>query len=146
MALFRIGLGLTLLVDLAGRWPDLVAHYTDDGVLPRSIAPVYTISVHGLDGSATYAGLLFLLAAAFAVALVVGYRTQLATFFSSSTTKMRIASIIGNVSDQVCSRATGCYQVCLALLVFRSRFIGQGPPHKIGLRQERCINQQRSVS
>jgi hypothetical protein len=82
LALFRIGLGLTLLVDLTGRWPDLVAHYTDAGVLPRSIVPVYTISAHGLDGSATYARLLFLLAAAVAVALVVGYRTQLATFFS----------------------------------------------------------------
>src|SRR5262245_7739405 len=81
LALFRIGLGLTLLVDLAGRWPDLVAHYTDDGVLPRSITPVYAISIHGLDGSAAYEWLLFLLAAAFAVALVVGYRTQLATFF-----------------------------------------------------------------
>jgi hypothetical protein len=82
LALFRIGLGLTLLVDLGGRWPDLVAHYTDDGVLPRAVAPVYTLSIHGLAGSAGYERLLFLIAAALAVALVAGYRTQLATFFS----------------------------------------------------------------
>jgi hypothetical protein len=82
LALFRIGLGLTLLADLAGRWPDLVAHYTDAGVLPHNVTPVYTISIHGLFGSATYEGFLFLLAAACAAALVVGYRTQLATFFS----------------------------------------------------------------
>lgn len=82
LALFRIGLGLALLVDLAGRCPDLVAHYTDDGVLPRAITPVYTISIHGLSGSAAYEGSLFLLAAALAVAVLVGYRTQLATFFS----------------------------------------------------------------
>jgi hypothetical protein len=89
LALFRIGLGLTLLVDLAGRCPDLVAHYTDDGVLPRYTAqgvpllPVHIpISVHMLAGSAAYEGLLFLLAAAVAGALVVGYRTRLATVFS----------------------------------------------------------------
>jgi len=83
LALFRIGLGLTLLVDLAGRWPDLVAHYTDAGVLPRSTVPVYVpISLHVLDGSATYERFLFLLAAACAAALLAGYRTQLATFFS----------------------------------------------------------------
>src|SRR4051794_27019522 len=78
LALCRVGLGLTLLADLGGRWPDLVAHYTDDGVLPRSITPVSAISIHGLDGSAPYQGFLFMLAAAIAVALLVGYRTQLA--------------------------------------------------------------------
>jgi hypothetical protein len=83
LALFRIGLGLTLLVDLAGRWPDLVAHYTDDGVLPRGLVFVSVpVCVHALDGSAAFEAVLFLIQAAFATAMVLGYRTQLATFLS----------------------------------------------------------------
>jgi hypothetical protein len=83
LALFRTALALVLLVDLADRWPDAAAHYSDDGVLPRSIQPEYVpVSVHFLGGSATFEHVLFLLAGAVAVALLLGYRTQLATFLS----------------------------------------------------------------
>lgn len=83
LALFRVGLALVLLADLAGRWPDLAAHYSDDGVLPRSLLAVNVpVSLHALGGSVAYERLVFLLAGAVAVALLLGYRTQLATFLS----------------------------------------------------------------
>ena len=51
LAAFRIGLALILLCDLFNRSQDLVAHYTDLGVLPRDIyiqqfQPVWHWSVH----------------------------------------------------------------------------------------------------
>ena len=74
---------MLLLADLAGRWPDLTAHYSDAGVLPRSITPIYVpLPLHSLGGSAAYEGFLFVLAGAVAVALLLGYRTTLATLFS----------------------------------------------------------------
>jgi hypothetical protein len=92
LALFRVGLAVLLLADLAGRWPDLEAHYSDNGVLPRVVfdngvprvvAPAYVpLPLHSLGGSAEYEGFLFVVAGAVAVALLVGYRTTLATFFS----------------------------------------------------------------
>jgi hypothetical protein len=80
LAVFRIGLGLLLLADLVGRAADLDAHYTDEGVLPRSAitAPRY-VSLHMLGGSADFQGALFLLAGLFALALLLGWRTRLAT-------------------------------------------------------------------
>jgi hypothetical protein len=83
LALFRVGLAVLLLADLAGRWPDLEAHYSDAGVLPRAITPAYVpFPIHFLGGSAAFEGVLFALAALLAVALLVGYRTTPVTFFS----------------------------------------------------------------
>jgi hypothetical protein len=80
LSVFRIGLGVLLLCDLVGRAADLGAHYTDDGVLPRSAitTPRY-VSLHLLDGSADFQAALFLLAGLFAVALLVGWWTRPAT-------------------------------------------------------------------
>ncbi len=36
LAAFRVALGLCLLVDIALRYPDVVAFYIDSGMLPRS--------------------------------------------------------------------------------------------------------------
>jgi hypothetical protein len=81
LALFRICLALVVLADLAIRAADLTAHYTDAGVLPRAAllavspgaryAPLYL-----LDGSALWPAALFLITAACAVALLIGYRTR----------------------------------------------------------------------
>lgn len=84
LAAFRVGLGVVLLVDLGLRARDLVTFYTDAGVLPRAaLARLYpgfrTISLHALSGEAWVQAVLFLVAAAFAVALVLGYRTRIAT-------------------------------------------------------------------
>ncbi len=87
LALFRIGLGALIIGDLIWRAQDLRAFYTDWGVLPRAVllerfADRWLISVHLLSGEALVQALLFLLALGFAVMMLVGYRTKLATIAS----------------------------------------------------------------
>ncbi|NIP67810.1 MAG: hypothetical protein GTO04_01035, partial [Planctomycetales bacterium] len=91
LAAFRIGAGLILLGDLVVRGQYLTAHYTDLGILPRSARMLfydqgansrYWWSLHMLGGHQIAQLALFLLAAWFAVWLVIGYRTQLATVVS----------------------------------------------------------------
>lgn len=80
LAAFRIGLGALLLLDLVGRAGDLTAHYTDQGILPRSaIANPRNLSLHMLDGTADFQGALFAVAGLAALALLVGWHTRLAT-------------------------------------------------------------------
>ena len=79
LAAFRIGLGVLLLADLIGRAGDLTAHYTDQGVLPRSAIPAARyVSLHMLDGTADFQAALFVLAGLFALALLVGWWTRAA--------------------------------------------------------------------
>ncbi len=87
LAAFRVALSLVVLVDLARRLPDVRAFYTDTGVLPRSLlATLYpgyaTVSLHALSGGLAFQVALFALAAVAALALLVGYRTRLATVVS----------------------------------------------------------------
>lgn len=82
IALFRILLALLLLSDLALRSFDLSAFYTDAGVLPRhqwlNITHRWHWSIHAASGELWWQVLLFMLAAAFAGALLLGYRSKLA--------------------------------------------------------------------
>jgi hypothetical protein len=87
LAALRIGLALLILIDLALRARDLVAHYTDAGVLTR--ADLLQLdgrrafaSLHFISGAWQVQALLFSLAAVCAVALLVGYRTRLAAVAS----------------------------------------------------------------
>ncbi|SFS01331.1 Vitamin K-dependent gamma-carboxylase [Halomicrobium zhouii] len=87
LAALRIALGTLLLLDLALRARDLATFYSDVGVFPRSaLAHHYpamgSLSVHAITGEVWVQGVLFLVAAAFATALLVGYRTRLATLAS----------------------------------------------------------------
>jgi len=87
MALFRVGLGLLLLADVAGRLMDLRAHYTDWGVLPRGallsqFASPWDWSIHLISGSAAYQAVLFGLQALLAIALIAGFRTRWVTVAS----------------------------------------------------------------
>jgi hypothetical protein len=83
LAVLRIGLAALLLIDLAGRAANLTAHYTDAGVLPRSVLfeteglQAY-LSLHALNGSLMWQAALFGLAAYFAFTLLLGVRTRLA--------------------------------------------------------------------
>lgn len=84
LATFRIGLALVILADLATRLADLRAHYTDAGVLPRWASLQWLglparLSLHNLNGSESFQAFLFAVAAAFALLLLVGWRTRLAT-------------------------------------------------------------------
>lgn len=81
LALFRIGLGLLLIVDLCLRARDLEAHYTDFGIMPRSALPDFlhpgAITFHAMNGALWCQAALFLIAGAFAILLLVGYRSRL---------------------------------------------------------------------
>jgi len=83
LAAFRMGLALVVLFDLATRARDLRAHYTDEGALSRilllAIDPGAPPSLHLVSGALWFQALLFVIAAAFALALLIGYRTRLAT-------------------------------------------------------------------
>ncbi len=88
LALLRIGLGLLLLCDLGVRWPDLAAHYSDDGMLPRAAMESYfdsrpgLLSLHMLFGTVPALSALFAIAATIATAFALGYRSRLTGFLS----------------------------------------------------------------
>lgn len=84
LALFRICLGLIILIDLGIRLTALEAHYTDSGVLPRSL--IYeqsghqaNWSVHFLSGSVTGQAIVFAIHALLGFALLIGYQTWIVT-------------------------------------------------------------------
>ncbi len=82
-----MAVGLTLLFDLIQRSSSLISHYTDWGVLPRSELfrlwnePAF-ISVYNLNASAIFTGTMFIVAGIFAVMLIVGWRSKLASIVS----------------------------------------------------------------
>ncbi len=83
LALFRIGLAVIILTDLALRARDLEAHYTDFGIMPRSVLANFlhpaSVTFHAMNGSVWWQAALFCIAAGFALMLLVGYRTRLAS-------------------------------------------------------------------
>ena len=83
LALTRVSYGLLIFCDLLVRATNLEAHYTDQGVFPldlyNSVGLPFNVSLHALNGSLTYQGILFFLNALAAGALVVGWRTRWAT-------------------------------------------------------------------
>ena len=87
LALLRIGVAGILLIDLAHRAGDLRAHYTDFGILPRAELGLYTWrtvwTLHSLASPWPAAvAALFAFAAFCGVALLLGWRTRLATVAS----------------------------------------------------------------
>lgn len=94
LATLRIVLGVLVLVDLAIRSADLVAHYTDAGVMPRvaleppdpllfpqalpMISP-WAFSLNTFSGGLLLQALMFVVGAVAAVALLAGYRTRVAS-------------------------------------------------------------------
>src|SRR5215210_4821337 len=84
LALFRIVLALLVLADLANRATDLSAHYTDAGVLPRTVLVEqvlsrWAFSLNIMNRQPFFQMLLFGVAALAALGLLVGYRTRLMT-------------------------------------------------------------------
>ncbi len=83
LAVFRIAIGGLVLADLAVRASDFQAMYGPQGLAPiavvRSWVPPSQWSLHFLSGAAWFQASLFVVAAALALALIVGYRTRWAT-------------------------------------------------------------------
>ena len=88
LALLRMGLALIILTDLCWRLSDIAAYYSDQGVIPRSSLigdfsfPSWYRSIHLLSDQPFVRVLLFLGAAILALAMLLGYRTRLATITS----------------------------------------------------------------
>jgi len=77
---------MVLLVDVVMRWTDMMAHYSNSGIFPDSAAdPFYESFSYSFQGAVDawwwLAGL-FLLQAIFAIALIVGFHTRIATVVS----------------------------------------------------------------
>ncbi len=86
IALFRVLLGLLILVDLLLRSQHLSTFYTDNGVLPRTawleLTHRWHWSLHSASGELWWQVVLFALAAMAALALMAGYRSKLAAVVS----------------------------------------------------------------
>jgi len=86
IAALRVGCALIVLLDLIQRSSDLVAHYTDVGIAPRMLVIDHTnrwsVSLHQMSGIWQWQAVLFVLAGLAAVALLVGYRTRLASILT----------------------------------------------------------------
>jgi predicted DCC family thiol-disulfide oxidoreductase YuxK len=86
LALFRIFLSTAIILDLISRSRDLVAHYTDFGVLPRSVLVDLlsdsSFSLHMANGSAAFQAVLLIMAGLIAFFLLFGWKTRLMTVLS----------------------------------------------------------------
>ncbi|KAL7545273.1 hypothetical protein ACHAWF_008620 [Thalassiosira exigua] len=88
VALYRIALGSTLLIELITRFRYLKPFYSDDGTLPLSllrpkIDPLYRlICLHCRFGSLSYLRLLLSIQTLLAAMLTAGYRTRIASMGS----------------------------------------------------------------
>jgi hypothetical protein len=80
LAALRVVLALTVLYDLASRATNLAVHYSDGGILPRSVqfekVSRWVVSLSFVNGTAEFQWVLFCIAALAAVAMLVGYRTR----------------------------------------------------------------------
>jgi hypothetical protein len=86
LAVFRVCLAVLLLLDLAGRVPYITAHYTDAGLVSRNLmmerVNSWWLSLYWMNGTPLFVSAMFFVAAVFALLLLVGYRTRLATVVS----------------------------------------------------------------
>jgi vitamin K-dependent gamma-carboxylase-like protein len=82
LALLRFTVGLLVILDLAMRSRDLVAHYTDEGVLPRSellLNEPLSLSFYLTGGNWWFVAALFLITLLAAVAVSLGMHTRRST-------------------------------------------------------------------
>ena len=86
LALFRVCVAALLLVDLAIRLQDFSTMYTEEGILPLSLAGQYheewRWSLHFLSASTWFQGMLFALAGTCALALLAGWHARVAVILS----------------------------------------------------------------
>ncbi len=83
LAVLRIALAFVLLIDLGLRALDFSALYTDSGLLPfRVSATSHAIPLHTISGAFWYQAFLFIVAAIFALLMLLGRFTRTATIAS----------------------------------------------------------------
>jgi hypothetical protein len=80
LALLRIGIGFLLILDGIDRLPDLAAHFSDAGIVPRDvITGIQPISLHMFHGAVWFQAILTGLSFFFALLLILGWRTPFVT-------------------------------------------------------------------
>ena len=85
LAVFRMAVASTMLVSLTARIPDIEAHYSDRGVLPRELKlehmhpSSWELSVYFATGNWKSVALMFGAHMAALVCMFVGYKTQMAS-------------------------------------------------------------------
>lgn len=82
LAALRIAIGVTILLDLLHRAGSIRRFYTEEGAYPIAVHVAINgdagrLSLHALSGAAWFQAALFAIAALFALAFTVGYRTRL---------------------------------------------------------------------
>jgi len=87
LVVLRVGVALSILIDLWYRSKDFTAHYTDDGVLPvfeisSWASSIFPPTIHLWNGSWYFQAFLFFTAAILGVLMLVGYKTRIVTFLS----------------------------------------------------------------
>ena len=86
LALLRVGVASVLIYDLLERWQDVEAHYSDVGILPREALWKYfsswNLTFHSMSGYWEIQAVLFSIAMVFAIMLLFGFKTRLATIVS----------------------------------------------------------------
>jgi hypothetical protein len=135
LALMRIGIGLLLLLDLTIRASDLKAHYTNDGVLPLPVLLQNTwhpwnLSIHLMSGLWQVQVLLFILAAGFAICLLIGYKPKLfavLSWFFMMSLQNRNPLILQGGDD------------LLRLLLFWSIFLPMGERYAVSKMDEKKL-------
>jgi hypothetical protein len=87
LALLRVGTAVAILINLAWRIPDLRSFYSDEGCVPRTCIiqladSPWFFSLYNGTGNWLFVAALFLLAAALAVMLGIGFCTRFASIAS----------------------------------------------------------------
>lgn len=87
MALWRFLAGIVTIYDLALRYPDIHNHYSDKGVLSRTLIlekfqNQYWISFHLISGADFYISVVFWVHIVVAILMSVGYRTRTMTLLN----------------------------------------------------------------
>ena len=108
LAVFRIVLALLVLAWLATRATDLSAHYTDQGVLPRTVLIEdvlnrWAFSLNLINGEVFFQALLFGIGMLAALGMLVGYRTRLMTVITwVILLSIQIRNpLVGNAGDEL---------------------------------------------
>ncbi|EFA76512.1 hypothetical protein PPL_10280 [Heterostelium album PN500] len=82
LSIFRFFIGIIGIIDLLERWPDIKAHYSDEGLLPRSIVVdnfwnTNWFSIHLISGTVGFIQLTFIVNIIICFLVSIGYRTRL---------------------------------------------------------------------
>eukprot|EP01133_Synstelium_polycarpum_P009234 gene9234-10832_t len=87
LAVFRVLVGIVGLYDIIERWPDAKAHYSDEGIMPRSIVIDHYwnngwFSFHLISGAVPFIKLTFILNLLVCFFVTIGYKTRLSMFMN----------------------------------------------------------------